>query len=244
VVKSANTDLLSIVNGCLGYDSHNPLILNINICIPLHSSIALTGDIGSGKTTLLKTIMNQIPLLAGNIYRSAEVFHLNRYVAFLPQRVTRMLPPLLKVSDLLSNAVGIYNNFPTHKYIHRMEKVYEVASILSIHHLIDRKVITLSGGEYQLVLIANILMNEVRLLILDEPFNNLDQSNRLNLIEALKVIKSKYDISLMCVLHDDNVYKHNIFTDEINLSSCPMTQHSKLFHRTVGRISYDAQLNL
>jgi len=212
--------LLAFQEVAIGYDQRNPLIAKINLSIPLSASIVLIGDVGSGKTTLLNSILGKTNILAGKLSKNEQVFGQgNRAVAFLPQRTPRIVPPLFRVVDLLTNTMGIHLFLPHQEYSERRYKVQQVSDNLGIQHLLQRRVMTLSGGEYQLVLIAQILMNEVRLLILDEPFNNLDRASKLQLVKTLKKVLVQYDVSLICVLHGDIECACDIFTHELRLTN-------------------------
>lgn len=210
--------LLTFQDVNIGYDSHHPLITNINLSIPLSASIVLTGEVGSGKTTLLKSILGKTPILSGTLHKCEQVFGQgNRAVAFLPQRAPRIMPPLFRVVDLLTNTIGMFGTLPPEQ--DSRKRVQQVSQDLDIQHLLPRKVMTLSGGEYQLVLIAQLFMNDVSLLILDEPFNNLDHANKLQLVKTLKTILTRYPISLICVLHGYLPGEYDIFTHELHITN-------------------------
>lgn len=72
-----------------------------------------------------------------------------------------------------------------------------------IRHLIDRYPRHLSGGEKQRVALARALLVQPRLLLLDEPFNALDRSTRINLRKELKSLQEQWGIPFLLVTHDE-----------------------------------------
>ncbi len=71
-------------------------------------------------------------------------------------------------------------------------------------HLKDRSINTLSGGERQRVIIARALSQQSEILVLDEPISNLDIQHQINLLNILKELSRKEDITVVAVLHDLN----------------------------------------
>ena len=73
------------------------------------------------------------------------------------------------------------------------QRVEQIIDLLNLHHIADRNMDTISGGERQLVLIARALMQDARLLILDEPTSFLDYSNQLMVLERIgDLVKKGY----------------------------------------------------
>ena len=84
------------------------------------------------------------------------------------------------------------------------EKVIKTAEKLGITHLLEKKCNEISGGEYQMVLIARALVSDPELLILDEPESNLDFKNQLIVLDTL----TKLSESGMCVIFNTHYPEH------------------------------------
>ena len=105
-------------------------------------------------------------------------------MAYIPQITRSVFPYSVRTSILMgcSNRLSLLQN-PGAKEEQRVE---EVIDLLNIRAIADRNMETISGGERQLVLIARALMQDARLLILDEPTSFLDYGNQLLVLERVQ----------------------------------------------------------
>lgn len=159
--------------------------------------VAVAGETGSGKTTLLKTI-------AG--LRQAE----EGTILFQGQRV---LGPLEKLIPGHPGIAYLSQQFELPQHL-RIEQVLEYANelpeedaqalfrVCQIDHLMKRKTHQLSGGERQRIALAKLLIASPRLLLLDEPFSNLDMIHKEVLKTVIRDIGQRLDITCMLVSHD------------------------------------------
>lgn len=159
--------------------------------------IAIAGETGSGKTTLLKMIAGLIQPITGEI-------------KFEDKRVEGPLEKLLPGHPriaYLSQHFELRNNYRVEEELESKNKLSEdqantIYSVCRIQHLLKRKTDQLSGGERQRIVLARLLTTSPKLLLLDEPFSNLDAVHK-NIIKAvIEDIGKMMNITCMMVSHD------------------------------------------
>jgi ABC-type sugar transport system ATPase subunit len=159
--------------------------------------LAIAGETGSGKSTLLKMIAGLAQPAEGEIRFGGE-----RVLG--PQE--RLVPGQPGIA-YLSQHFELWNNY-------RVEEILSYANDLSvgesaalyaicrIDHLLARRTDQLSGGERQRIALARLLVRPPRLLLLDEPFSNLDHIHKSLLKTVIRDIGEKLDITCILVSHD------------------------------------------
>ncbi|ASA77971.1 tungstate ABC transporter ATP-binding protein WtpC [Thermococcus sp. 5-4] len=159
----------------------------------------ILGPSGAGKTVLLEIIAGIIEPDAGRVLLNGEdITHWppeKRGLAYIPQNYA--LFPHMSVFDNI--AFGLKLRRVPRAEIER--KVKEIAGVLGIAHLLHRKPKTLSGGESQRVAIARALVVEPELLLMDEPFANLDVQTRAKLLGEMKRWKRELGFTALHVTH-------------------------------------------
>ncbi|ASJ14712.1 tungstate ABC transporter ATP-binding protein WtpC [Thermococcus radiotolerans] len=159
----------------------------------------ILGPSGAGKTVLLEIIAGIIEPDAGRVLLNGEdITHWPpemRGLAYIPQNYA--LFPHMSVFDNI--AFGLKLRRVPRAEIER--KVKEIAGVLGIAHLLHRKPKTLSGGESQRVAIARALVVEPELLLMDEPFANLDVQTRAKLLGEMKHWKRELGFTALHVTH-------------------------------------------
>ena len=166
-------------------------VLNcISLTISDGEMVSLLGRNGAGKTTLLRLIPGFLKsnpssiLIDGKPVSEMSLRERATYMAYIPQITRSVFPYSVRTSILMgcSNRLGLFRN-PGSDEEKRVEKVIE---LLNLQEIAKRNMETISGGERQLVLIARALMQDARLLILDEPTSFLDYSNQLLVLEKVE----------------------------------------------------------
>ncbi|MEM7336358.1 MAG: ABC transporter ATP-binding protein [Chloroflexota bacterium] len=181
-----------------------------------HEIFAILGSNGAGKSTLLKTMAKLLPLMSGTLhFEKEEITHLSAYelatkrLAFVPQE-HNVFPDLTVAENLsLGSLIG------TRSKEERLEEVYELFPV--IPDRIQQKAGTLSGGETQMVAIGRALMQEPRLLLLDEPTAGLAPLYVDNLMAKIKEIHEVKGVSV--ILAEQNATKALSISDRAMILS-------------------------
>jgi zinc/manganese transport system ATP-binding protein len=166
----------------LGYD-RRPAVHHVEGVVAPGELLALVGPNGAGKSTLLKGIMGEIAPLTGTIDRHGLS---HRDIAYLPQQidVDRSFP--IAVFDCVAmglwRAIGIWHGVDARQ----KQSVAEALATLGILDLANRPIGALSGGQFQRVLFARLLLQESRLILLDEPFRAVDAKTVADLIRLIR----------------------------------------------------------
>jgi ABC-type sugar transport system ATPase subunit len=159
--------------------------------------LAVAGATGSGKSTLLKMIAGLVQPDAGNILLEGV-------------RVKGPLDTLVAGHPgiaYLSQHFELWNNYRVGEILSYAndwteEESGELYTICRIDHLLQRKTDQLSGGERQRIALARLLVRPPRLLLLDEPFSNLDRVHKEILRSVIRDILGRFGISCILVSHD------------------------------------------
>jgi multiple sugar transport system ATP-binding protein len=160
----------------------------------------IAGPPSPGQTTLLKIIAGLIAPDEGEVYIG------NQMVNSVPPG-DRDVGMVFEVPPIYPNRTGFQNiAFPLEikkmKNDEVKERVQEVAELLQIAHLLERKPATYSGGELQRVALARVLVRKPRILLLDEPLKNLDAKIRETTRVELKRLQREFGMTMIFSTHD------------------------------------------
>ena len=177
---------------------------DMNFTVPSGELVGLLGPSGCGKSTTLNLISGLEKPTDGKIF-------------FGEDDVTE-LPPEKRGIGLVFQNYALYPHLTVYKNIifplenlkgkdkltkeQMKEKAYEVARLVNIEELMDRRPAELSGGQQQRVAIARALVKMPRVLLLDEPLSNLDARLRLQTREEIRRIQKETGITTVFVTHD------------------------------------------
>jgi ABC-type Fe3+/spermidine/putrescine transport system ATPase subunit len=184
------------------YSAKDKAISNLSFEIPKGKTYALVGASGSGKSTLLK-------IIAGFEYQDAGTVQLGEVMMI--NRKEKLIPGNEGI-QLVHQGFLLYPNSTVEENISRpllgFEKNYQkqrINSTLKLLELLphkDKFPKQLSGGQQQKVAIGRALSSEPELLLMDEPFSNLDAPQRRELLGQLKIIFKKLGLTVLFVTHD------------------------------------------
>ena len=190
--------LIELKNVTLGYDNHI-VLKNINLNIEEDDFICVVGPNGSGKSTLIKGILGLIKPLKGKvIYNGLK----QNFIGYMPQetKVDANFPA--SVFEIVLS--GTLNSLGLKPFYTKKEKELALNSlkILHIESLKDKCFADLSGGQRQKVLLARSLCSTSKLLILDEPSNNLDTKSKETLYKTIIDLNKNHNITIIMITHD------------------------------------------
>ncbi len=174
------------------------IVLNdVSFSISSGEMIAFLGKNGAGKTTLLRIIPSFLTPLSGDVLIDGVSVHSMplqdkaKAIAYIPQFSQTAFAYTVRESVLMGRSPHISLFSKPSKNDER--RALEILEELGILALVDRPTNEISGGERQLVLIARALMQDAKLLILDEPTSFLDYSNQLLVLEkTYELVKKGY----------------------------------------------------
>jgi ABC-type multidrug transport system ATPase subunit len=177
----------------------NRFLKPLDLTVADGSLFVLVGPSGAGKTSLLHILAGLAPHQGRILLDEDEIGHLPprlRAVGYLSQE-----PYLFPHMNLDANLDLGMTRLGWNK-ARRRQRRQELMGLLGIAHLARRDTVTLSGGEKQRVALARVLASGPRLLLLDEPFNQLDFRTARHLRAELKNLQRKLGLTTLMVTHN------------------------------------------
>lgn len=191
------------------------VLKDVNLALASGEILCLLGPSGCGKTSLLKAIAGLLNIAQGSIHIDSRLVSGDGYELLPEERDVGMifqdyaLFPHLSVADNI--AFGLKGK--SKKYI--QQQVANMLQLVKLEGLEQRYPHQISGGQQQRVAIARALAREPKLLLLDEPFSNIDAQVRHNLMKEIRSILKAQGVSAVFVTHSrDEAF---VFADKIAL---------------------------
>jgi multiple sugar transport system ATP-binding protein len=180
--------------------AQTPVLLDVNIDVNSGEFLVLLGPSGCGKSTLLHAIAGLHSITSGDIVidgkRVNDVPCQDRDIAMVFQSYA------LYPSMTVAQNIGFPLEMRKVATAEREKAVMEVARLLRIDHLLNRKPGQLSGGQRQRVAIGRALVREPKLFLFDEPLSNLDALLRVEMRTELKKLHQRIGKTTIYVTHD------------------------------------------
>ena len=173
---------------------------SINLAIPKGQFVALVGPSGCGKSTLLRTLAGLEDISSGTITVGGKTVNdtppRKRDLAMVFQSYA--LYPHMNVRDNLTYALRLKGVSKEQ----RARKADEVAAIIGLENLLDRKPRELSGGQRQRVAMGRAIIREPQAFLFDEPLSNLDASLRVRMRKEIRALHERIASTSVYVTHD------------------------------------------
>lgn len=170
---------------------------NLSFQVPQHDSLAIIGPNGSGKTMLLKALIGAVP--HSGIIRWAK----DTILGYVPQKldIERDLP--LSGRDFLNAKVALSRS--------STEDIDQTLNAVGLSEEILRKPIgTLSGGQFQRLLVAFALQGRPTVLLLDEPAAGVDAPGQIQLTKLIETLRATHGMTVLLVSHDLSVVYRDV----------------------------------
>lgn len=224
----------------IGYK--NPLIHCISNELELGEVCLLMGNNGIGKTTLIKSILNQIPVLEGEILLNGE-----NVSSLSAQQIAEKVAVVFSKAEIPMNyttcdliSLGKYIHYPYYIFLNQKDKenVEDIIKLLSLEKYRDTFLGELSDGNLQKALIGRALAQDSPMIILDEPTTHLDENNKIKILKTLRELANSQGKVILFSSHDWRLARY--FVDKIwyikneklyaGLTEDIISQHSELLN--------------
>jgi len=194
--------MLRVNNISFSYDTDTPVLQDINFSLKKGEHLCVMGESGCGKSTLLKAIYGLLDLNKGSIFwNNLEVLgpkeHLvpgMNFIKYVAQDFDLM--PFISVTE---NIQKFLSRFYPEESQKRTEELLEVIEMTEFANVMVK---TLSGGQQQRVAIARALAKEPALILLDEPFSQIDNFKKNTLRRKLFNYLKEKEVSCIVATHD------------------------------------------
>lgn len=191
---------LTLRNVCKKYDNGFQAVSDFNLEIKDREFIIFVGPSGCGKSTTLRMIAGLEEISDGELWIGNELVNYreprDRDLSMVFQNYA--LYPTMTVYDNIAFSLQV-RRVPKKEID---QKVHEVAEILEIEHLLDRKASALSGGQKQRVAIGSAIIRKPKALLMDEPLSNLDAKLRARMRVELARLHDRLETTIIYVTHD------------------------------------------
>ena len=211
-----NKKIIDIKSLNINYYNNGKVIDNINFKLYENEIVSIIGESGSGKTTLAKYIMGLNNDITNSIVEKYIINDLKvdnnpnlisqlygDTISMVLQDPVMSLNPTLKIGKQFKIILKEkYGNIKNNELDRKLDQIFKEINIDNYKEVINKYPAEISGGMNQRINIALSIIKEPKILILDEPTSAIDASNRINLIQLIKRIKEKRNLSIIFITHD------------------------------------------
>ncbi len=203
-----NSNIIELKNIETVYEGERlPVIYDVNLKVKPGEFISIIGPNGAGKTTLLETINGLLSYSKGQGFVFGKEIkkhksEIRKEIGYVIQNFEiNPLAPFLCKDIVMSGRTGKIGTF---RFARKSDwdKVWYSMGLVGMIDFANRPIGKLSGGEFQKILLSRALAQKPKLLILDEPFSNLDFASRKQVGTLLNRIHEKNNITILIVSHD------------------------------------------
>jgi len=175
------------------------------LAVPRGDVVIVIGPNGSGKTTLLKTLLGLVTVSSGSVQVLGDAPRRgNPRIGYVPQNYTATIGDAVTVRDLVSLGVA-GDRWGLGRISHdERQRVDDAIVAVGAVDVAKARMSQLSGGQQQRAAIAQALVGEPDILLLDEPLANLDVRNQHEIVALLGSVRRRRDVTIVVVAHDLN----------------------------------------
>lgn len=206
---------------CFGYDKDHMVLSDIDLHITKPGFVCVIGPNGVGKSTLIKCISGHIRPTSGTVrifgrpVSDYSLKELSKVVGYVP-----VMSSDFNVATVLDTVlIGRYSHQTWRTTPADLEVSYKALEAMEIEDLAMKNFNELSAGQHQKVSIARGLVQEPKILILDEPTSNLDVRHQMYVSAFLKRLCERSDLTVLMISHDLNLSAK--FADEVVVMKKP-----------------------
>ncbi len=167
--------------------------------------IGVLGPNGAGKTTLMRALLGLVPVASGAIRVNGEaVVRGNPSIGYMPQIRAGLANRRVLGRDFVAMAADGHRWGLPHRDARTRADVERVLDLVGARQLAARPLSELSGGERQRLLLAQCLLGNPRLLLLDEPLISLDPRHQTSVVELVRRVQRELNITVLFSAHELN----------------------------------------
>ena len=203
------------INGLVFSYSSIPVLKDITLNLSGSKFVSIMGPNGVGKSTLIHCINKILVPTSGTVLidnksvKDISLKEMSKIVGYVPYSANDTFP--LTVVDTVLMGRHPYSKWNT--LDSDLDLVYDTLEKLGISHLAMRSFNELSAGQHQKVMLARGLVQEPKVLLLDEPTSNLDIRHQLDVTKMLREIAHEKSILVIMISHDINIAAK--YSDEV-----------------------------
>lgn len=192
--------MIKCKNLVIGYKNKSISKL-INLSIPTNAWVGIVGKNGVGKSTFFRTLLNEISAIAGEITIDNKKVDTN-IISYIPQE--REINYEEKTSGLTLVKYSYKPNSWGLPFFNKnfKKKLNYLIDLTQTRDYIEKPFKDLSGGQKKRIYLIQALINEPKILLLDEPLSDLDPNAKQQFLQCLKEIHQKENITLLLISHD------------------------------------------
>jgi zinc/manganese transport system ATP-binding protein len=213
LVPAASAPVITAVDLAAGYPGHT-VWSGASFSIAQGEFVAVLGPNGGGKSTLLRMLLGLLPPLAGELQVLGSAPRRGSpEIGYVPQGRTLDAGAAVRGTDLVGFGIDGHRwgfRMPMQARHAEQATIARAVGAVRATEYASRRVSEMSGGERQRLLLAQALVGDPKLLLLDEPLANLDVRNEAAMVEVIEDVARDRGIAVMLVAHDLNPLRRAI----------------------------------